>query len=87
MPGTKLDAWGQTETGSNCGKDAEGKNPQSIRRKGCIIPSSYYEERGRRRGADVGDGHEEALTDVQNHPSTKNVSFQVVKVASHTDNA
>jgi hypothetical protein len=37
--------------------------------------------------AEFGDGHEAALTDVQIYPSTKKVSFQVVKVASHTDNA
>ena len=34
-----------------------------------------------------GDGHEAALTNVQIYPSTKKVSFQVVKVASRTDNA
>jgi hypothetical protein len=33
------------------------------------------------------DGHEATLTDVQIYPSTKKVSFQVVKVASRTDNA
>ena len=33
------------------------------------------------------DGHEAVLTDVQIYPSTKKVSFQVVKVASSTDNA
>jgi hypothetical protein len=33
------------------------------------------------------DGHEATLTDVQIYPSTKKISFQVVKVASRTDNA
>jgi hypothetical protein len=33
------------------------------------------------------DGHEAALTDVQIYPSTKKVSFQVVKVACRTNNA